>query len=39
MAIPLHPKQLGFFEELLMSNVGQQETLPRVLMEKGIFTR
>ena len=39
MAIPLDPKQIVSFEELLMSQVVQQEALTRLLIEKGIFTR
>ncbi|MGA2317630.1 MAG: hypothetical protein ABSG71_14780 [Thermodesulfobacteriota bacterium] len=39
MAIPLDPKQVVSFEELLMSQVVQQEALTRLLIEKGIFTR
>jgi len=39
MAIPLDPKQLVSFEELLMSQVVQQEALTRLLVEKGIFSR
>jgi hypothetical protein len=38
MAIPLDPKQVVSFEELLMSQVVQQEALTRLLVEKGIFT-
>ncbi|MGZ6202715.1 MAG: hypothetical protein ACXWM6_14485 [Thermodesulfobacteriota bacterium] len=38
MAPPLDPKQLVSFEELLMSQVVQQEALTRLLMEKRIFT-
>ena len=38
MAIPLDPKQIVSFEELLMSQVVQQEALTRLLIEKGIFT-
>jgi hypothetical protein len=38
-AIPLDPKQIVSFEELLMSQVIQQEALTRLLVEKGIFTR
>jgi hypothetical protein len=37
MAIPLDPKQVVSFEELLMSQVVQQEALNRLLGEKGIF--
>jgi hypothetical protein len=39
MAIPLDPKQIVSFEELLMSQVAQQEALTRLLIEKGIFTK
>ena len=39
MAIPLDPKQTVSFEELLMSQVVQQEALTRLLVEKGIFTK
>ena len=39
MAIPLDPKQVVSSEELLMSQVVQQETLTRLLVEKGIFTK
>ena len=39
MAISLDPKQVVSFEELLMSQVVQQEALTRLLIEKGIFTR
>ena len=39
MATPLDPKQVVSFEELLMSQVGQQEALTRLLVEKGIFTK
>ena len=39
MAIPLDPKQIVSFEELLMSQVIQQEALTRMLIEKGIFTK
>lgn len=35
MTIGLAPKQLGSFEELLMSQVVQQEALIRLLVEKG----
>jgi hypothetical protein len=33
------PKQIVSFEELLMSQVVQQETLTRLLVEKGIFSK
>ena len=39
MATPLDPKQVVSFEELLMSQVVQQETLTRLLVEKGILTK
>ncbi len=39
MATPLDPKQIVSFEELLISQVVQQEALTRLLIEKGIFTK
>jgi hypothetical protein len=39
MAIPLNSTQVVSFEELLMSQVLQQEALTRLLIEKGIFTK
>jgi hypothetical protein len=39
MADPVDPKQIVSFEELLMSQVVQQEALTRLLVEKGIFTK
>ena len=39
MAVALDSKQVVSFEELLMSQVVQQEALTRLLVEKGIFTR
>ena len=39
MATPLDPKQVISFEELLLSQVVQQEALTRLLIEKGIFTK
>ncbi len=39
MAIPLDPKQVVSFEELLLSQVIQQEALTRLLVEKGTFTK
>jgi len=39
MAIALDPKQAVSFEELLMSQVVQQEVFTRLLVEKGIFTK
>ena len=39
MATGLDPKQIVTFEELLMSQVVQQESLTRLLIEKGLFTK
>jgi hypothetical protein len=39
MATPLDPKQIVSFEELLMSQVVQQEALTRLLIDKGILTK
>ena len=39
MAIPLDPKQMVSSEELLMSQVIQQEALIKLLLEKRIFTK
>ena len=39
MATPLDPKQVVSFEELLISQVVQQEALTRLLIEKGLFTK
>ena len=39
MATPLDPRQIVSFEELLMSQVVQQEALTRLLVDKGIFTK
>ncbi len=39
MATPLDPRQVVSFEELLMSQMVQQEALTRLLVEKGIFTK
>ena len=39
MATALDPKQVGSFEEILMSQVVQQEALTKLLVDKGIFTR
>ena len=39
MVIKLEDKQVVSFEELLMSQVVQQEALTRLLVEKGIFTK
>ena len=39
MATVLNPKQIVSFEELLMSQVVQQEALTRLLVDKGIFSK
>jgi uncharacterized protein YqgQ len=39
MATPFDPKQVVSFEELLMSQVVQQEALTRLLIMKGLFTK
>ena len=39
MATPLDPKQMVSFEELLMSQVIHTETLTRLLVENGIFSK
>ena len=39
MATPLDPKQIVPFEELLMSQVVQQEAIIRLLVQKGIFSK
>jgi len=39
MATALDPKQVGSFEEPLMSQVVQQGALTRLLGEKGIFAK
>ena len=39
MVIPPGPNQFVFSEELLMSQVVQQEVFTRLLVEKGIFTK
>ena len=39
MATTLDHKQIVSFEELLMSQVIQQEALTRLLVEKGIFSK
>lgn len=38
MAIGLNGRQVVSFEELLMSQVVQQEALTRLLVEKGVLT-
>jgi hypothetical protein len=37
IAMPVDPKQIVSFEELLMSQVVQQEAFTRLLVERGIF--
>jgi uncharacterized protein YqgQ len=39
MATGLDSKQVVSFEELLMSQVVQQEALTRLLVERGIFSK
>jgi hypothetical protein len=39
MATPLDPEQTVSLEELLISQMVQQEALTRLLVEKGIFTK
>ncbi len=39
MAIGLDAKKVVSFEELLMSQVVQQEALTRLLVERGIITK
>ena len=39
MAISLESKEIVSFEELLMSQVVQQEALTRLLIKRGIFTK
>jgi uncharacterized protein YqgQ len=39
MSIALDPKQIVSSEELLMSQVVQQEALTRLLIEKGVLTK
>jgi uncharacterized protein YqgQ len=39
MATGTDPKEIVSYEELLMSQVVQQESLTRLLMEKGIITK
>jgi len=39
MATPLDPKQVVSFEELIMSQLVQQEALPRLLFEKETFAK
>jgi hypothetical protein len=38
MGPTLDPKQIVSFEELLVSQVVQEEVLTRSLVEKGVFT-
>lgn len=39
MAVPIEKKQIVSSEELLMSQVVQQEALTRLLVDKGVFTK
>ena len=39
LLLPLAPKQLVSFEELLMSQVVSQDALIRLLITKGLFTK
>ena len=39
MVLPMDPKQIVSFEELLMSQVISQDALIRLLVEKGLFTK
>jgi hypothetical protein len=39
MATILESKQIVSFEELLMSQLVQQEPLTRLLVEKGVFSK
>jgi hypothetical protein len=39
MTISFDLKEIVSFEELLMSQIVQQEALTRLLVEKGIFTK
>lgn len=39
MAIPIDQKEIVSFEELLISQMVQQEALTKLLIEKGIFTK
>ncbi len=39
MATPLDPKQVVRSDELLLSQVVQQEALTRLLIMKGLFTK
>ena len=39
MAFGLDSKKIVSFEELLLSQVAQQEALTRLLVEKGIFSK
>lgn len=36
---PIDPKQIVSFEELLISQMIQQEALTKLLIEKGIFAK
>jgi len=39
MSFGIDPKQIVSFEELLMSQVVQQESLTRLLIEIGVFSK
>jgi hypothetical protein len=39
MATPLDPKQIVSFEDFLLSQLVQQESLTRLLVDKDIFTK
>ena len=39
MTTPLDRKQVGATEELLVSQMVQQEAFTRLLVEKGVFTK
>jgi len=39
MTIALDSNQLVLFEELLMSQVVQQDAITRLLLENGVFTK
>jgi len=39
MGTPLNPKQVVSLEDLLLSQVVQQEALTRLLIEKGLFSK
>ena len=37
--LPLDPKQVASFEEIIISQVIQQEAITRLLVEKGVFSK